>query len=120
MAALTDEVIKNLIPEQKQNLEELYGLLMEEGRVDEKAIKLFNKGFRYEPHGDGLAISICEDWDDLAVQNMFKPPEEQHPIYREKIERREQIKETLKKSLNLGLGYLGLIQRQCKNYRVEV
>jgi hypothetical protein len=120
MAALTDDVIKRLTQEQKQNLAKLYELGMKEKQVDEKIRKIFEKGFQCEPYRDGLAISVCEDWDDFNVINAFKPPEGQHPLYRDMKEVREQIRETLRESLKLGLGYLGIIQRQCKNYQVEL
>ncbi len=119
MAELTDEVIKNLTPEQKQNLSKLYGLLMKEKEIDGKIEKIFQKGFLYQPYKDGLAISVCEDWDDFTVMNAFKSPEEQHPLYREKVEVRKQIRETLKESLRIGLGHLRLIQKGCKEYKVN-
>jgi len=120
MTALTEELLKSLSQEQQNNLKSLYELIMRDGQVNEKAAKLFEKGFQYEPYGDGLALSVCEDWDDLTVANMFKQPEKQHPIYREKREIDGKIKETLRESLKLGLGYLALIQRQCKNYQVDI
>jgi len=119
MAALTDDVLKSLNPQQKQNLGKFYELLMKENQVDEKIRKLFEKGFQYEPYGDGLAISVCEDWDDFTVMNAFKPPEKQHPLYREKMEVKEQIRETLEESIKLSLGHLRLIQKGCKNYKVK-
>jgi stress response protein YsnF len=120
MAELTDEVIRNLTPEQKENLSRLYELVMKESQIDEKIRKLFEKGFLYEPHRDGLAISVCEDWDDFTVMNAFKPPEEQHPLYREKVEIRKQIRETLRESVKMGLGYLRLVQKGCKEYKVNI
>jgi hypothetical protein len=120
MSALTDEVIKSLTAEQKKNLVKIYDLAIREGQVCEKIEKMFKKGFRYEPHGDGLALSICENEDDFRVMNAFKPAEEQHPLYRERNEVRESIRETLRESLKLDLGHLGVIQRHCKNYGVEL
>jgi len=120
MAALTEDVLKSLSSEQQNNLKRLYGLIMRDGQVNEKAAKLFKKGFQYEPYGDGLALSVCENWDDFTVINAFKPPEKQDPIYREVMETKRQIKQTLEESIKLGLGHLGLIQRQCENYQVKM
>jgi hypothetical protein len=118
MAALTDEVIKSLNPQQKQNLKKLFELAEKEKQVYEKAQRLFEKGAYSEDRG--FSITPCEDWDDFHVINMSKPPEKQHPIYRERNEVKKQIRETLGESLKLGLGHLGLIQRQCKNYQVNM
>jgi len=117
MAALTDEVIKGLTPEQKNNLKRLAELAEKEEQVDEKIQRLFEEGAYSE---DGVSLTPCSDWDDFRVINAFQPPEKQHPLYREITGAREQIKETLRESLRLDLGYLGLIQRQCKNYQVEM
>jgi len=118
MAALTKDVLKSLSSEQKQNLAKLSELAEKEKHVYEKAQTLFNKG-AYSEDG-GLSITPCEDLDDFHVINMCKSPEKQHPIYREMKEVKGQIRETLGKSLELGLGHLGLIQRQCKNYQVNI
>lgn len=120
MAALTEDVLKSLNPKQQENLKRLYDLIIKDGQVNEKAERLFKKGFQYEAYGDGLALSICENWDDFTVANMFKPSEKQHPVYREKREIEGKIKDTLRESLRLELGHLGLVQRQCKNYQVQI
>jgi len=88
-----------------------------EKEVDKKVQRLFEKGAYSE---DGTSLTPCEDWDDFKVINMFAPPEKQHPLYRRTMEVRKQIRETLRESLELGLGHLGLIQRQCKNYQVKI
>jgi len=116
MAALTDDVLKSLKPEQLNNLKRLRELGEKEQQAYEKAERLFERG-SYLENG---AVTICEDWDDFKVINAFAPPEKQHPTYREIMEAKEQIKQTLGESLRLGLGHLGLIQRQCKNYEVNM
>jgi hypothetical protein len=116
MAALTEDVFKSLKPEQQNNLKRLSELADKEKQAYEKADGLFERG-SYLENG---AITICEHWDDFTVINAFKPPEKQHPIYREIMEVKGQIKQTLEESLRLDLGHLGLIQRQCKNYQVNI
>lgn len=116
MAALTENVLENLTEEQLNNLKRLGELADRETQACKETNDLFRNG-RYM---EGGAIVICEDMDDLNVTNMFKSPENQHPVYRELIEVKGEIRNTLEKSLNLGLGYLGLIQRQCANYHVEM
>jgi hypothetical protein len=118
MAALTDEVIRSMTAEQRANLEKLMGLLLEEGKVEEDIQKMFRKGFKYEPYGDGLAISVLEDEDDLRVRNIFKEPEEQDPIYRKRNELRTAIRGTLEESVSLKLDYLSIIKEGRKNYSI--
>jgi len=117
MAALNENVFNSLNSEQQENLKKILTLAEKEKQVYGKAQKLFEKGSYSE---DGVSITVCEDWDDFHVINAFKPPEKQHPIYREIKEVKKQIRETLKESLELELGHLGLIQRQCKNYQVKM
>lgn len=117
MAALTEDVLNNLKPEQKSNLKRLAELAEKEKQAYDKAERLFEKGAYSD---DGVSLTPCSDWDDFRVINAFAPPEKQHPIYRELMEVKQQIKQTLEESLRLGLGYLGVIQRQCKNYQVEM
>jgi len=116
MAALTEDVLKSLKPEQKDNLKKLSELADKEKQTYDKAEKIFEKGSYLE---DG-AIAVCEDWDDFNVINAFRPSEKQHPVYRELMDVKGQIKQTLEESLRLGLGHLGFIQRQCKNYQVRM
>jgi len=113
---MTEELFKGLKLEQQKNLLKLTELADKDRIAYEKANDLFRRGSYVE---DGARV-ICEDMDDLTVTNAFKPKEKQHPVYRELVEVREQIKQTLKESLDLNLGYLGVIQRQCKNYGVEL
>lgn len=115
MAAITEELLKSLSPEQQNNLTRLAELADKEKQAYEKADRLFERGSYSE---DGCIVP-CEDWDDFTVINAFAPPEKQHPIYREIMETKGQIKQTLRESINLGLGYLGLVQRQCENYKVD-
>lgn len=117
MAALTEALLNSLEPKQKSNLKTLSSLADKQKEVYEKVERLFRRGAYSE---DGFSITPCEDWDDFTVINAFKPSEKQHPLYREVVEVKGQIKQTLEKSLELGLGHLGLIQRQCKNYKVNM
>lgn len=117
MAELTESLLNSLEPEQLNNLKTLSNLADKEKQVYKNIENLFKGGSYSE---DGISITPCEDWDDFTVINAFKTPEKQHPLYREIVEVKGQIKQTLEKSLELGLGNLGLIQRQCKNYKVNM
>jgi hypothetical protein len=119
MASLENEYEK-LTPEQKEVIKKLFGLALKEGQVEEKIQEQFKKGFKYEPFGDGLAISVLEDEDDFRVRNAFKETNDQDPLYRERIKIKEDIKSTLGEAVSLNLGYLGIIQRSCSKYNVKM
>ena len=116
MAAITEELFNGLKPEQQKNLLKLLDLADKEKIACDKVNELFRRGSYLE---DG-AVVVCENMDDLTVINAFKPKEKQHPFYRQLIDVKSQIKQTLEESLKLDLGYLRLVQKQCKNYGVEI
>lgn len=108
--SLSEEILGALSEEQKEVLSNLASLAQEEHRLAEKI-----NSMRPTPSGilvlPGPALTVCENEDDWKVIT---------------IKERCQLKEikgkiagNLSKALDLGLGYLGLIQRQCANYGVN-
>ena len=109
MASLTEEVINNLSQDQQNVLYELGQLADKEQKVCEKIDVQLKAGVYSQ---DGFSIGLCEDMDDMIVMD--------HPLLKERKNVKKQISETLKKAIDLDLSYLGIIQRQCKNYGVEI
>lgn len=106
---LSEELIKSFSEEQKNILTTLANLAEEEKKLVDKI-----NSMRPTPDGvlvlPGPALTVCEDEDDWRVITM-----------KERLELkgvREKIATNLNKALDSGLGYLGLIQRQCANYGV--
>ncbi len=57
-------------------------------------------------------VTLCEDKDDWIVITLKER--------KELDEVTNKIKRELNKALDLGLGFLRLIQNQCKNYEIKV
>lgn len=107
---LSAELVNSLPEEQKKILFLLADLAGEEGELVKKINAL------KPSHPDGVVaigggVAPCEDEDDWMVITMD---------LREKRTRvREDIKAGLSEALDVGLGHLGIIQRQCANYGVK-
>ena len=105
---LSEEIMDSLSQEQGQILTTLADLAGQEQN-------LINEINALAPTPSGIlmiegALTVCEDEDDWKVITM-----RQRGALREV---REKMKVTLNKALDCGMGYLGLIQRQCPNYGV--
>ncbi len=106
---LSEKLINSLSEEQRQILFTLTDLAEEEQKlVDEINAR------RPTPSGIlqiGGAITVCEDEDDWRVITMG--------LRQERRKVKEKIATNLNKALDSGLGFLGIIQRQCVNYDVK-
>jgi len=58
------------------------------------------------------AVTVCEDEDDWLIITLKERKE------LDKV--KDEIAKKLNEALDLGLGFLGLVQRQCENYKVKV
>ena len=107
---LSEELRESLSKEEYVILSTLFNLAEEEKRLNDAI-----NSKRPTPSGTlvmpGGALTVCEDEDDWRVITM-----------KERLELkgvRAKITAALDKALDSGLGYLGLIQRQCANYGVK-
>lgn len=111
--ALTEKLVNSLPKKQQDILFTLADLAEEEkqivGKINSKRPTASGILAVSTPEGPGL--TVCEDEDDWVIITM-KERDEWKKI-------KERIAINLDKALDLGLGYLGLIQRQCKNYGVK-
>jgi len=114
---LTNEVIFKLTDEQRAILDELADIAAKELNLSEVISQVGQRvretykvmGFDTKP---GEPQSLAED-PEVEILITSKP--------RYKIENvREQIRRSLMKAIELDLGFLALIQRQCKNYGVPL
>jgi predicted secreted protein len=117
MTALTDEDIRNLTPEQKEVLKELFDLEQKERDIFKKIEEFFEKGYFVESDG---SRTQCKDWEDFEAINMYRPEGNKHPLYREAIQVGDRIRTTLQKALDKNLGSLDSIKNLCKNYGVRI
>lgn len=107
---LSEDLLDSLSEEQKQILHKLNNLSEQEKQlVDEINSRRPNKSGILV---DGGAVIVCEDEDDWKVITMKSRLELK--------EVREKIAQNLNEALNSGLAHLGIIQRQCANYGVEL
>ena len=108
--SLSEEVMRSFSGEQGNILTTLANLAEEEKLLLDKI-----NSMRPTPSGilvlPGPALTVCEDEDDWKVITM----KERYQLK----EVREKIATALNNALDSGLGYLGLIQRQCANYDVK-
>ncbi len=108
--ALSEELVDSLPKEQQM-------LLFELASLAEKEKKIVDEINSKRPTADGIlvlsggAATVCEDEDDWRIITMNER-QEWNRI-------KENIADNLNKALDLGLGFLGLIQRQCSNYGVK-
>ena len=108
---LSKEILRSLSKAQMDLLSSLGNL----AEVENKVAKSINEKMPTESGVLGLSvgvIAICEDEDDWLVITA-KERQKQKFI-------RQEIAQKLSEALDLGLGPLGFIQRQCKNYKVEI
>jgi len=107
---LSEKLFDSLVKEQQESLLALLDLADKEKKLCDKinSKRPTESGIVRE----GSAITLCQDDDDWLVITMKERSE------REEV--REEIKDNLNKSLDLGLGFLGLTQRQCKEYKVKI
>jgi len=106
---ISEKLLKSLTKEQYEILYNLKVLAEEEKRLcDEINTRRPTKSGILMEEG---AITICEDEDDWKVATL------RFRLELEKVQKK--IKQNLEKALDCGLGYLGLIQRQCTNYGVK-
>lgn len=108
MTITVEEFIKTATPEQRQLLLDLYDLAEKEAELREKINRVYssrNTGI----YSNGVGIVVCEDKDDADIISFDKK------IELKKV--RTKIAELLKKAVDeLGMGDVGIIQRQYKNY----
>ena len=108
MAIGVEEFLKTANDEQISLLFELADLAEKEKELAEKINKIYssvNKGI----YSDGKGITLCEDEDDANVISLGSRLELKDVRY--------EIAGLLKKAVNdLGMGDVGIIQRQYKNY----
>ena len=107
--ALSESLLKSLPKEQSDILYDLTSLAGKEKRIVDKinSKRPTDSGLLAVPGG----ITVCEDEDDWRVLTGEERLEWK--------EIKEKIVTNLNKALDLGLGHLGLIQRQCVNYGVK-
>lgn len=114
---LTNEVIYKLNDEQRAILEELADIAAKELNLSEIISEV---GQRVRETYKVMGF----DQKTSEPQSLAEDPEVEILITskpRYKIENvREQIRRTLLKAVELDLGFLALIQRQCKNYGVPL
>ena len=106
---LSKELVNSLPEEQRRIIFTLADLAEEEKKlVDEiNTRRPTESGILRERGG----ITLCEDEDDWIVHTMG---------FRMKLDGvKARIKQTLNEALDCGLGFLGVIQRQCANYGVK-
>lgn len=111
--ALTEKLVNSLSKEQQDILFTLADLAEEEKQiVDEINLKRPTAdGILTVSTSEGPGLTVCEDEDDWKIITM-KERDEWKEI-------KGRIATNLNKALDLGLGYLGLIQRQCRTYGVK-
>ena len=114
---LTNDLIYKLTDEQRAILSELADIAAKELNLTQEInevtqqVRESHKVMGFEPK-KAQPESLAED-PEVDVLITSKP--------RYKIEDvREQIRRTLQKAVELGLGNLAIIQRQCKNYGVPL
>lgn len=109
--ALSEELLNSLSEEQKQTLIKLTDLAKKEQELAREinARKPTSSGVLRLPNG---SVVPCEDEDDWKVITMGLRSELKRVL--------EEIAQNLNKALNCGLAHLGIIQRQCTNYGVEL
>jgi len=123
--ACREKLKKEGFPEPIETSAEVMGLLSEGQRqivfrlfdLVKQEKKLVDDINSRRPNESGILVineapKVCEDNDDWKVIT-FKLCEELKDI-------REKIVLNLNKALNSGLAHLGIIQRQCANYGVEL
>lgn len=107
---LTKEVIGSLNNEQKEVLKAL-------SELAEKEKEICDKINVRQPNRTGVVVveggvTVCEDKDDFIVITAG---------LRQELEKvRNEIKKKLEEALDLDLVHLGIIQRQCLNYGVNL
>jgi len=111
---LTDEVIYNLTDEQRLALQELAEIAAKEFLLSQEITELTEQ-LRKSHQALGFKSSP-------SPRNLFEDPEIDALVTsraRFKIENvREQIRRSLKRAVEVGLGDLDIIQRQCKIYSI--
>jgi hypothetical protein len=103
MPTSIEDFMKTATKEQKDMLFKLSELVEQENKyVNEiNRINSSMKSGIYSP--DGISITLCEDEDDAMVISM-KPRRELREV-------KEQMKSYMQEAVELGMGHLGLIQR---------
>lgn len=105
-----EEFLKSATPEQKQLLFDLGDLAKKEHDFAEKINRICScPGKGQGIYDDGMAVTLCESDDDVAI--ISAGPR------RDLKEVRSKIVNLLKKAIkDIGMGDVGIIQRQYKNY----
>ena len=99
--------MKTATPQQRKLLFNMVNLAEEENRLAVRVNAVYNS-IKNGGFFDGLAITPCEDEDDARVISM-KPRSELAAV-------RKQLKGVMLDAVKLGMGNLGIIQRNYESY----
>ncbi len=108
MATTIEDFMKAASDEQKELLFKLSETVEQEQKYAEEVNRIYGSMRSGIYSLDGISVTLCEDEDDARVIS-FKPRQELQRV-------REQMKDYMKKAVELNMAHLGIIQRNYEHY----
>ncbi len=108
MSTSIESFMKTATKEQRDLLFQLSNTAEQENKYANKVNQIYNSMKKGIYSSDGFSVTVCEDAGDAMVISAG---------HRQELQRlRKEVKGCMEKAVELGMGHLGLIQRNYEHY----